>query len=52
VSGRTLYLDDFDAEKRTLTNFNAFASEKGKPVWVASSSWIKDLPIGHKLTGS
>jgi Tol biopolymer transport system component len=42
VSGRTLYLADFDVEKRAMTNFQAFANEAGKPVWFAYPRWTKD----------
>ena len=42
VPGRTLYLADFDAEKRTMTNFKDFANEEGKNVWFAYPRWTKD----------
>jgi len=42
VSGRTLYLADFDAETRTITKARAFANEEGKPVWFAYPRWTKD----------
>jgi hypothetical protein len=41
VSGRTLYLADFDVEKRAMTNFKAFANEEGKPVWFAYPRWTR-----------
>jgi Tol biopolymer transport system component len=42
VAGRALYLADFDAEKRTMTNFKAFANEDGKQVWFAYPRWTRD----------
>ncbi len=42
VAGRTLYVADFDAEKRMMTNFKAFANEDGKPVWFAYPRWTRD----------
>lgn len=42
VAGRTLYVADFDAEKRTMTNFKAFANEAGKPVWFAYPRWTRN----------
>jgi Tol biopolymer transport system component len=42
VSGRTLYLADFDAQKLTMTNFKPFANEAGKPIWFAYPRWTKD----------
>jgi len=41
VSGRTLYLADFDAQKRTMTNFKPFANKEGKPVWFAYPRWTR-----------
>ncbi len=41
-AGRTLYLADFDAEARTITNVKAIANEEGKPVWFAYPRWTKD----------
>jgi hypothetical protein len=38
--GRTLYVADFDAEKRAITNPKAFANEAGKPFWFAYPRWI------------
>jgi len=38
--GHTLYLADFDAQKRTITNLKAFANEAGKPIWFAYPRWI------------
>ncbi|MEM7009866.1 MAG: PHB depolymerase family esterase [Verrucomicrobiota bacterium] len=42
VPGRTLYVADFDAEERTITNAKPFANEEGKPVWFAYPRWTKD----------
>lgn len=39
-TGHTLYLADFDAEKRTITNLKAFANADGKPHWYAYPRWI------------
>jgi len=38
--GRTLYIADFDAAKRTITNVKAIANEEGKPIWYAYPRWI------------
>jgi hypothetical protein len=38
--GRTLYIADFDAAKRTITNLEAIANEDGKPYWYAYPRWI------------
>lgn len=40
--GRTLYVADFDAKTRTITNLKAFANEEGKRVWFAYPRWTKD----------
>ncbi|MGY8767460.1 MAG: hypothetical protein ACKVH8_03365 [Pirellulales bacterium] len=42
VPGRTLYVADFDAAKRTITNAIPFANESGKPVWFAYPRWTQD----------
>ncbi len=39
--GRTLYIADFDAQKRTITNAAAFANKEGKPIWYAYPRWIE-----------
>ncbi len=39
--GRTLYIADFDAAKRTITNLKAIANEEGKPFWYAYPRWIE-----------
>ena len=41
-TGRTLYLADFDAEKRTITNVKPFANEEGANRWFAYPRWTKD----------
>ncbi len=38
--GRTLYIADFDVEKRAIKNPRAFANEEGKPIWFAYPRWI------------
>ena len=42
VPGRTLYVADFDATSRTITNAQPFANEEEKPVWFAYPRWSKD----------
>jgi Tol biopolymer transport system component len=42
MPGRTLYIADFDAKQRTMTNFKTFANEEGKNVWFAYPRWTKD----------
>ncbi len=42
VSGRTLYIADFDAEQRVISNAKPFANEDGKPIWFAYPRWSKD----------
>jgi Tol biopolymer transport system component len=39
--GRTLYIADFDGQKRTITNLKAIANEDGKPFWYAYPRWIE-----------
>ena len=41
-TGRTLYIADFDAEKRTITNAKPFANEEGANRWFAYPRWTKD----------
>ena len=42
-TGRTLYIADFDAEKRTITNAKPFANEEANPSpWFAYPRWTKD----------
>ncbi len=42
VPGRTLYVADFDAKTRTISNAKPFANEEGKPVWFDYPRWMKD----------
>ena len=42
VQGRTLYVADFDAKSRKITNAKPFANEEGKPIWFAYPRWSKD----------
>jgi hypothetical protein len=41
-TGRTLYVADFDATARTITNARPFANEERKPVWFAYPRWTAD----------
>ncbi|MBC8217965.1 MAG: ankyrin repeat domain-containing protein [Planctomycetes bacterium] len=41
-AGRTLYIADFDAYKRTITNAKPFANEEGADRWFAYPRWNKD----------
>jgi hypothetical protein len=38
--GHTLYIGDFDAVRRTVTNLKAIANKDGKPIWFAYPRWI------------
>lgn len=38
--GHTLYVADFDAQARTITNPKPFANAAGKPIWFAYPRWI------------
>ena len=42
TTGRTLYVADFDAEKRRISNPKAFANEEGTSRWFAYPRWTKD----------
>ena len=42
VAGRTLFVADFDAQKRTITNAKPIANEESKPIWYAYPRWTKD----------
>ena len=42
VVGRALYLADFDADKRLISNARPFANAEGKPVWFAYPRWTPD----------
>jgi Tol biopolymer transport system component len=39
--GHTLYIADFEAQQRTITNLKAIANEAGKPIWFAYPRWIE-----------
>jgi Tol biopolymer transport system component len=39
--GHTLYVADFDSEKRTIANLQVIANEAGKPFWYAYPRWIE-----------
>jgi catechol 2,3-dioxygenase-like lactoylglutathione lyase family enzyme len=41
MTGRTLYIADFDVEKRAITNPKPIANEAGKPFWIAYPRWIE-----------
>ena len=41
VPGRTLYVADFNAVDRTITNAIPFANDEGTPVWFAYPRWTK-----------
>jgi len=42
-TGRTLYIADFDAKRRTITNAKPFANEEADPNrWFAYPRWTKD----------
>lgn len=38
--GHTLYVADFDAQRRTIANLKAFANEAGRMIWYAYPRWI------------
>ena len=38
--GHTLYIADFDAQSRTISNPRAIANKAGKPIWFAYPRWI------------
>jgi Tol biopolymer transport system component len=40
MGGRTLYIADFDLQKRTIANPRAIANQAGKPFWFAYPRWI------------
>jgi len=39
--GRTLYIADFDAKQRTITNVKAIANKDGRLIWYAYPRWIE-----------
>jgi hypothetical protein len=43
TTGRTLYIADFDGQKRTITGAKPFANEEADPApWFAYPRWTKD----------
>jgi len=42
MTGRTLYIADFDAKKPSITGAKAFANEEGANRWFAYPRWTKD----------
>ncbi len=42
MTGRTLYIADFDAKKPSITNAKAFANEEGANRWFAYPRWTND----------
>ena len=42
VPGRTLYVADFDADRRVISKAKPFANEEGKNIWFAYPRWTKD----------
>jgi hypothetical protein len=42
MTGRTLYIADFDAKKPSITNAMAFANKEGANRWFAYPRWTKD----------
>ncbi len=42
MTGRTLYIADFDAKKPSITNAKPFANEEGANRWFAYPRWTKD----------
>jgi len=42
MTGRTLYIADFDAKKPSITNAKPFANEEGANRWFAYPRWSKD----------
>ena len=41
-AGRTIYIADFDATARTITNVTPIANEERKPHWYAYPRWTRD----------
>jgi hypothetical protein len=39
-AGHTLYIGDFDARQRSITNLKAIANKDGKKIWFAYPRWI------------
>lgn len=40
--GHTLYIADFDADKRAITNLKIIANEDAKPHWYAYPRWVEN----------
>ena len=40
MAGRTLFIAEFNAEKRVIKNPKPFANEEGKPLWFGYPRWI------------
>jgi len=40
MAGRTLYVAEFDARRRLITNAQAIANKEGKPHWIAYPRWV------------
>jgi len=40
--GHAIYVADFDAEKRTITNARVIANKEHKNIWYAYPRWVKD----------
>jgi len=45
MTGRTLYIADFDAKKPSITNARPFANEEGANRWFAYPRWSKDEQV-------
>ena len=45
MTGRTLYIADFDAKKPSITSAKAFANEEGANRWFAYPRWSKDEKV-------
>ncbi len=45
MTGRTLYIADFDAKKPSITNAKPFANEEGTNRWFAYPRWSKDESV-------
>jgi len=39
-AGHTLYIGDFDARQRSITNLKAIANKEGRKIWFAYPRWI------------
>jgi Tol biopolymer transport system component len=45
MTGRTLYIADFNAKQPSITGAKAFANEKGANRWFAYPRWSKDEKV-------